>query len=81
MGHTMKRIQILGTGCPSCQRLAENAESAASELGIEFEITKVTEIDRIIEFGVMATPALVVDGDVKASGRVLSSAEIRTILE
>ena len=76
----MKKIQILGTGCPKCKKLAENAETAAKELGIEFEIEKVTDINEIMKFGVMVTPALVVDGEVKVVGKVLSQDEIKKIL-
>jgi len=76
----MKKIQILGTGCPKCKKLAENAEAAAKELGIEFEIEKVTDINEIMKFGVMVTPALAVDGEVKAVGKVLSQDEIKKIL-
>lgn len=77
---TMKKIQILGTGCPKCKKLAENAEAAAKELGIEFEIEKVTDINEIMKFGVMMTPALAVDGEVKVVGKVLSQDEIKKIL-
>jgi len=77
---TMKKIQILGTGCPKCKKLAENAEAAAKELGIEFEIEKVTDINEIMKFGVMMTPALVVDGDVKVVGKVSSTDEIKGML-
>jgi len=76
----MKKIQILGTGCPKCKKLAENAEAAAKELGIEFEIEKVTDINEIMKFGVMMTPALVVDGDVKVVGKVSSTDEIKGML-
>ncbi len=76
----MKKIQILGTGCPKCKKLAENAEAAAKELGIEFEIEKVTDINEIMKFGVMMTPALVVDGDVKVVGKVPSPDEINQML-
>ncbi len=76
----MKKIQILGTGCPKCKKLAENAEAAAKELGIEFEIEKVTGINEIMKFGVMMTPALVVDGDVKVVGKVPSPDEINRML-
>ncbi len=76
----MKKIQILGTGCPKCKKLAENAEAAAKELGIEFEIEKVTDINEIMKFGVMVTPALVVDGDVKVVGKVPSPDEINQML-
>ena len=76
----MKRIQILGTGCPKCKKLAENAEAAAKELGLECEVEKVTDVEAIIAFNVMMTPALAVDGDVKAVGRVPSKDEIKEIL-
>jgi len=76
----MKKIQILGPGCPKCRKLAEHAEAAAKELGIEYEIEKVTDINQIIGFGVMVTPALVIDGQVKAVGKVLSSEQIRGYL-
>jgi len=72
----MKRIQILGTGCPKCKKMAENAERAVQELGIECEIEKVTGINEIMSFGVMITPALAVDGELKAAGKVPSVAEI-----
>ena len=67
-----KEIKILGTGCPKCIRLAELAEEAAIELGIDYKLEKVTDISDIISYGVMLTPALVVDGDVKISGSVPS---------
>lgn len=73
-------IQILGTGCPKCKKLAEAAEEAAKEMGIEYRLEKVTEINRIIGFGVMMTPALVVDGTVKVSGRVPDKEEMRKFL-
>jgi small redox-active disulfide protein 2 len=76
----MKRIQILGTGCPKCKELAENSEAAAKDLGIEFEIEKVTDINEIMSFGVMMTPALVVDGDVKIAGKVPSVEDIKEML-
>ncbi len=77
----MKKIQILATGCPKCKKLAENAEAAAKELGIEFEIEKVTGINEIMKFGVMVTPALAVDGEVKVVGKVLSPGEIKELFE
>ncbi len=73
-------IQILGTGCPKCQQLSENAKVAARELGLDFELEKITDILKIIEFGVMATPALAVNGKVKLVGKVASPAEIRELL-
>jgi len=54
----MRKLQVLGTGCPKCERLAQNAETAAKELGIEYELKKVTQINDIMKFGVMMTPAL-----------------------
>lgn len=71
------KIQILGTGCPKCRQLAANAESAVRELGLAAEIEKVTAIRDIARFGVMTTPALVVDGHVKSAGKVLSSDDIK----
>ena len=76
----MKKIQILGTGCPKCKKLTENAESAAKELGVEYEIEKVTDINKIMKFGVMMTPALAVDGQVKSVGKVISPDEIKKML-
>ncbi len=76
----MKKIQILGTGCPKCRKLAENAETAAEELGIDFEMEKVTDIKAIMGFGVMITPALAVDGRVKAVGKVPDVEEIKKML-
>jgi len=76
----MKQIKILGTGCPKCRKLAENAETAAKHLGIEYEIEKVTEINDIMKFGVMVTPALVLDGQVKVVGKVPSPDQIKQML-
>jgi len=76
----MKKIQILGTGCPKCKKLAENAETAAKDLGIEYDIEKVTNINEIMGFGVMMTPALAVDGEVKVVGKVASPDEIKAML-
>jgi len=77
----MKKIQILGTGCPKCRQLAQCAEQAAKELGLEYELEKVTEINEIMKFGVMMTPALAVDGKVKSVGKVLSLADMKTFLQ
>jgi len=77
----MRRMQILGTGCPKCKKLAENAEAAAKELGIEYELEKVTNINEIMKFGVMMTPALAVDGEVKVAGKVAGVDEIREMLK
>ena len=76
----MRKIQILGTGCPKCKQLAENTEAAAKQLGIEYELEKVTDITEIMKIGVVMTPALVIDGNVKAVGKVPSSDEIKKIL-
>jgi small redox-active disulfide protein 2 len=76
----MKKLQILGTGCPKCKKLAEETEKAAKELGIEYEIEKVTDIDKIISFAVMMTPALAVDGVVKVAGRVPNQDELKKML-
>ena len=76
----MKKIQILGTGCPKCRKLAENAEAAAKELGIEHEIEKVSDINEMMKFGVMVTPALAIDGQVKSIGKVVSPDEIKAML-
>lgn len=76
----MKTIQILGTGCPKCRQLAENAEAAAKALGLEYELVKVTEINEIMKFGVMMTPALAVDNVVKSVGKVLPIDEIKKAL-
>ena len=76
----MKKIQILGTGCPKCKKLAENAQMAAKELGIEYEIEKITQINEIMKFGVMVTPALAVDGQVKVVGKVPGVEQIKEML-
>jgi len=76
----MKKIQILGTGCPKCKKLAENAQAAAKELGVECSLEKVTEINEIMKFGVMMTPALAIDGQVKTVGKVASPDEIKKML-
>ena len=76
----MHLIQILGTGCPKCERLAYNAKTAADELGIDYKMEKVEDISEIMGFGVMMTPAFVLNGVVKASGKVLSVEDIKKIL-
>ena len=74
------KIQILGTGCPKCIKLTENAEKAARELGIDFEIEKITDINKIMDLGVMMTPGIAIDGEVKSVGKVLSPEEIKKII-
>ena len=77
----MPLIQILGTGCPKCMKLAENAEAAAKALGIDYQMEKITEINKIMAFGVMMTPALVVDGTVKVVGKVPAPEAIKAMLK
>ncbi len=76
----MVKIQILGTGCAKCLTLANNAEEAAKNKGVEYVLEKVTDINEIMTFGVMLTPALVLDGEVKCSGKILSTTEIEALL-
>ncbi len=74
------KIEILGVGCPKCKQLTANTEAALKELNICAEISKVTDINKIIEYGVMMTPALAVDGTVVSAGKVLSKDEIKEII-
>jgi small redox-active disulfide protein 2 len=74
------KIEILGTGCPKCKQLTANVEMAVKELDLQAEIAKVTEIDKIIGYGVMITPALVVNGAVASAGKLLNKDEIKKIL-
>jgi small redox-active disulfide protein 2 len=76
----MKKIQILGTGCPKCKKLYELSQQAVKEAGIEAEITKVDDINEIMKFGIMMTPALAVDGEVKVAGRIPKMDEILKII-
>jgi len=76
----MKTLQVLGTGCPKCKKLEETTEEAAMSLGLEYRMEKVTDIQAIVGFGVMTTPALAVDGVVKVSGKVPSAEEMKKIL-
>lgn len=76
----MKKLQILGTGCAKCNALTMATEKAAQTLGLEYELEKVTDLNRIMSFGVMMTPALVVDGKVKASGKVPSVDDLKKLL-
>jgi small redox-active disulfide protein 2 len=76
----MRLIQVLGTGCPRSNTLAQSAQQAAAELGIPARVEQVTDMDVITEFAVMATPALVVDGQVKLVGRVPSTEELKALI-
>ena len=76
----MRKIQVLGPGCPSCGKLAELVEEAARQLELDYELEKVTDVLRFADFGVMSTPALVVDEEVKVSGRIPRREEILAML-
>ena len=75
------KIQILGTGCPKCKTLAENAEQAIKDTGVDAEIEKITSIAEIAKFGIMMTPGLAIDDEVKSVGKVLSPAQIAELLK
>ena len=74
------KLQILGTGCPKCIKLAENAQTAIEQLGVDCELVKVTDINDIMSFGIMMTPGLALDGEVKYSGRIATVNEIKELL-
>lgn len=74
-------IRILGTGCPKCKKLEENARTAVAELGIEASFEKVTDLDKIMDYGVMMTPGLVIDEKVVASGKLLTAVEIKSFIQ
>ena len=76
----MKLIQVLGTGCPKCQKLEENTKLAAKQMALECEIFKVSDINAIMQMGVMMTPALVVDGKVKVTGKVPSVEDLKKLI-
>ena len=75
------KIEILGPGCPRCENLLENAKKAAQELGLDAEVVKVTEMGKIMAYGVMSTPGVVVDGQVKGSGKLFTVEEIKRFLK
>jgi len=76
----MKRLQILGADCPKCDQLTAATEAAAQTLGLDYQVEKISDLKQIMSFGVMTTPALVVDGVVKVSGRVPKVDEIKRLL-
>jgi len=76
----MKKLQILGTGCAKCKKLAANTEAAAQELALDYELVKVTDINEIMKFGVLMTPALAVNGQVKIVGKAPSAEEIKSYI-
>jgi small redox-active disulfide protein 2 len=75
------KIQILGTGCPKCKKLAEATEAAAKDLRLDYKLEKVTDLQQIMAFGVMMTPALAVDGEIKVFGKVPTLDELKRILK
>jgi len=77
----MKKIQILGTGCAKCEKLFANAKAAVAEYGAECEVEKISDIGAIVDMGVMMTPALVIDGEIKTVGKVLSPEDILGMLK
>lgn len=74
------KIQVLGSGCPKCNQLMELVKKAADELGVDYELEKVTEITEFVKYGVAMTPALVVDGELKLSGRLPKLEELKAML-
>ena len=76
----MKKIEILGPGCPKCEELMKQTQAVVEELGLDCRVEKVTDIMAITSYGVMMTPALVVDGQVKASGKVPSLDDLKKML-
>jgi len=75
------KIEILGSGCPKCKQLEANAKKALEDTGKKAEVVKVTDINKIVDYGVMSTPAIVIDGEVKASGRIPTTEEIKKWLK
>ncbi|HPE88833.1 MAG TPA: thioredoxin family protein [Spirochaetia bacterium] len=75
------KVQILGSGCPKCKLLEQHAREAVAELGVDAEIVKVTDTDDIMEMGVMMTPALAIDGEVKSVGKVLTKDQVAAYLK
>jgi len=71
------KIEILGMGCPKCKKLYENAQSAVKELNVQAEVVKVEDIQKIMDYGLMVTPAIAIDGEVKAAGRIPAPDEIK----
>ncbi|OPY39097.1 MAG: hypothetical protein A4E35_00331 [Methanoregula sp. PtaU1.Bin051] len=77
----MTKIEVLGTGCAKCKRLFDNVQAAVKELGMTAEVVKVEDLDAIVEAGVMLTPALFINGELRAEGRVPCVEEIMTMLK
>ena len=76
----MKQIKVLGPGCRRCEQLAAATKEAADQLGIDYELEKVKDVAKLADYGVMMTPGLVVDGEVKSQGKVLSMEAIKAML-
>lgn len=76
----MKKIQILGTGCAKCRKLSENARTAADQLGIDYELEKVTDISEITSFGILSMPGLAIDGEIVSAGKLLKPEQIVKLL-
>ena len=76
----MKKIQILGTGCAKCEKLAASTKEVADNLGLQYEMEKVTDLNQIMGYGVMTTPGLVIDGKVMAAGKIPGAAELEKML-
>lgn len=74
------KIEILGKGCPKCRQLYENTKKAVSEKGVAATVEKVEDLEKIVEYGVLTTPALAIDGEIKAAGRILTAEEIKKLL-
>jgi small redox-active disulfide protein 2 len=77
----MKTIQVLGPGCAKCVTLVEHAKKAVAESGADYEVVKISDINQIMSFGVMVTPALAIEGQVKSAGKVLTVDEIKRLLQ
>jgi small redox-active disulfide protein 2 len=80
-GKAMKKIQVLGTGCPKCKKMFEIAMQTVRELGLDAEVVKVEDINEILSFNAMMTPALAIDGEVKVTGRVPKPEELKSLLK
>lgn len=76
----MKKLQVLGPGCPKCEELAKRTEEAAKALGVDYELEKIKDLNQMMAMGVFLTPALVVDGQVKSVGKVPSQEELKQMI-
>ncbi len=76
----MKEIKVLGSGCPKCKKLEESTRAIAEEMNIEYNLEKITDLNKMMDFGVMMTPALIVDGEVKAVGKIPEKEDLKKML-